>query len=137
MCSEKRDAGIRPRQLETDVSVFLGGLANLQGASPFLPYVRLAIALVRDREILTHAGLGDLTLVELIGTRDATPSDTARVIAAAALEVSEDTIERLAAQPAPLPLPPRGAHQRWIIGPPIFKLLDFPEVQALLARLTR
>lgn len=137
MCSEKQDAGIRPRQLETAVSEFLGGLASLQGASSFLPYVRLAIALMRDREILTDAGLGDLTLVELVGTRGATPSDTARVIAAAALEVSEDTIERLAAQPAPLPLPPRGDRQRWIVGLPTFKLLDFPEVHALLARLTR
>jgi hypothetical protein len=137
MYSERQHAGISPRQLETEVAKFLMGLASLQGASPFLPYVRLAIALMRDREILIHAGLGDLTPAELVGTRDATPSDTARVIAAAALEVSEDTIERLAAQPAPLPLPPRGTSQRWVIGPPTFKLLDFPEVQALLARLTR
>jgi len=137
MYSERQHAGIRPRQLESEVLEFLGGLASLQGASPFLPYVRLAIALMRDRGILTHAGLGDLTLVELVGTRGATPSDTARVIAATALEVSEDTIERLAAQPAPLPLPPRGDRQRWIVGPPTFKLLDFPEVHALLARLTR
>src|ERR1700687_5118849 len=57
MCSEKQDAGIRTRQLETEGSDFLGGLASLQGASPFLPYVRLAIALMRDQEILTHAGL--------------------------------------------------------------------------------
>lgn len=137
MYSERERAGIRPRQLEIEISEFLGGLANLQGASPFLPYVRLAVALMRDQEIMTQAGLSDLTPAELVGTRDATPSDTARVIAAAALEVSLDTIERLAAQPVPLPLPPRGTSQRWVIGPPTFKLLDFPEVQALLARLTR
>lgn len=137
MYSEREHAGIRPRQLETEISEFLSGLASLQGASPFLPYVRLAVVLMRDQEIMTQAGLSDLTPAELVGTRDATPSDTARVIAAAALEVSGDTIERLAAQPAPLPLPPRGTSQRWVIGPPTFKLLDFPEVQALLARLTR
>jgi len=112
-------------------------LANLAGASPFLPYVRLAVRLMRDREILTDAGLADCTLADLVGTRVATPSDTARALAAAALEVSDDTIERLAAQPAPLPLPSPPKIQRWIIGPPTFKLLDFPEVQALLARLAR
>ncbi len=134
---ERDNDGIRPRQIEADLSELVGGLATLQGASPFLPYVRLAVRLMRDREILTAAGFGDLTLAELVATRDATPSDTARVIAAAALEVSEDTIERLAAQPAPLPLPSPAGVERYVVGPPTFKLLDFPEVQALVARLTR
>jgi len=137
VCLESAQAGVRPHQIETEVSALVNGLANLQGASLFLPYIRLAVRLVRDREILTHAGFAELTLVELVGTRDATPSDTARIITAAALEVSEDTIERLAAQPVPLPLPSVGNRQRFIGGPPTFKLLDFPEVQALLARLTR
>jgi hypothetical protein len=135
--TERQNDGIRPRQVEANLSELVGGLANLEGASPFLPYVRLAVRLMRDREILTNAGFGDLTLAEVVGTRDASPSDTARVIAAAALEVSDDTIERLAAQPAPLPLPSPGGVQRFVIGPPTFKLLDFPEVQALVARLTR
>jgi hypothetical protein len=137
ICTDRQNGGIRPRQIEADLSELVGGLATLEGASPFLPYVRLAVRLVRDREILTAAGFGDLPLAELVGTRDATPSDTARVIAAAALEVSEDTIERLAAQPAPLPLPSPAGVQRFVVGPPTFKLLDFPEVQALVARLTR
>jgi hypothetical protein len=137
VCTERQDGGMRPRQVETELSELVGGLATLEGASPFLPYVRLAVRLVRDQEILTDAGFGDLQLAELVGTRDATPSDTARVIAAAALEVSADTIERLAAQPAPLPLPAPAGVQRFVVGPPTFKLLDFPEVQALLARLTR
>ena len=137
VCTEKQNARILPRQIEAEISKFIGELASLEGASPFLPYVRLAVHLMRDREILTDAGLGDLTPAELVGTRDATPSDTARVIAAAALEVSEATIERLAAQPEPLPLPSPPGVRRLISGPPTFKLLDFPEVQALLARLTR
>jgi hypothetical protein len=130
-------AGVLSRQLERTLGGFLNGLVSLQGASPFLPYVRVAIHLLHDREIRTNAGLAGLTLAELVGTRDATPSDTARALAAAALEVSEDTIERLVALPAPLPLPSPPDVQRWIIGPPSYKLLDFPEVQALLARLTR
>ncbi len=137
ICTDRQNGGIRPRQIETELSNLLGGLATLEGASPFLPYVRLAVRLVRDPEILTDAGFGDLQLAELVGTRDATPSDTARVIAAAALEVSIDTIERLAAQPAPLPLPAPAGVQRFVVGPPTFKLLDFPEVQALVALLTR
>jgi hypothetical protein len=135
--TERLDARIRPRQIETELSDFLGGLASLEGASPFLPYVRLAVRLLRDREVLSDAGFGELPLAELVGTKDASPSDTARVIAAAALEVSADTIERLAAQAAPLPLPAPAGVQRFIVGPPTFKLLDFPEVQALVARLTR
>ena len=130
-------AGVLSRQLERTLGEFLNGLVSLQGASPFLPYVRVAIHLLHDREIRTNAGLAGLTLAELVGTRDATPSDTARALAAAALEVSEDTIERLVALPAPLPLPSPPDVQRWLIGPPSYKLLDFPEVQALLARLTR
>jgi hypothetical protein len=135
--SDRENDGMRPRQIEAHLSELVSGLANLAGAAPFLPYVRLAVRLVRDREIMTGAGFADCTLAELVGTRAAAPSDTARVIAAAALEVSDDTIERLAAQPAPLPLPSPPKIQRWIIGPPTFKLLDLPEVQALLARLTR
>ena len=135
--AQEQYAGVLSRQLETTVRELLSGLATLQGASPFLPYIRVAVQLLHDRDILAHAGLADLTLAELVGTRAATPSDTARAIAAAALDVSEDTIERLAAQPAPLPLPSPPNVQRWIAGPPTFKLLDFPEVQALLARLTR
>jgi hypothetical protein len=134
--TERQNDGIRPRQVEANLAELVGRLANLAGTSPFLPYVRLAVRLVRDREILTDAGLADCTLAELVGTRAATPSDTARAIAAAALEVSDDTIERLAAQPVPLPLPSPGGVQRFVIGPPTFKLLDFPEVQALVARLT-
>ncbi len=137
IAAQKQHAGVLSRQLETTLGGFLTGLVSLQGASPFLPYVRVAIHLLHDREIRTNAGLADLTLAELVGTRDATPSDTARALAAAALEVSEDTIERLVALPAPLPLPSPPDVQRWIIGPPSYKLLDFPEVQALLARLTR
>jgi len=137
VCLERAKANVRPRQTETEVSALVDGLADLQGESPFLPYIRLAVRLLRDQEILTQAGFANLTLVELVGTRDATPSDTARIITAAALEVSEDTIERLAAQPVPLPLPSVGTRQRFIGGPPTFKLLDFPEVQALLGRLTR
>ena len=135
--TERQHDGIRPRQVEANLAELVGGLANLAGASPFLPYVRLAVRLMRDRDILTDAGLADCTLAELVGTRAATPSDTARAIAAAALEVSDDTITRLAAQPVPLPLPSSGGVQRFVIGPPTFKVLDFPEVQALLARLTR
>lgn len=135
--NEKENDGMRPRQIEAQLSELVGGLTNLAGASPFLPYVRLAVRLLRDREILSDAGFADCTLAELVGTHAAAPSDTARVIAAAALEVSDDTIERLTAEPAPLPLPSPPKTQRWIIGPPTFKLLDFPEVHALLARLTR
>jgi hypothetical protein len=135
--ADRVKAGVRPRQLDRELSRFVAGLETLQGESPFLPHVVRAIRLLRDVEILNRAGLGDLTLSELVGTNDATPSDTARIIAAAALEVSADTIERLAAQPVPLPLLSAGNAQRVLVGPPTYQLLEFPEVEALLARLTR
>jgi len=48
VCTEREHAGVRPRQIETEVTALVDGLANLQGESIFLPYVRLAVQLIRD-----------------------------------------------------------------------------------------
>jgi len=130
-------AGAGPRQLDRELSRFVTSLETLRGETPFLPHVVFAIRVLKDAEILNRAGFGDLTLSELVGTKDATPSDTARTITAAALEVSEDTIERLAAQPVPLPLLSAGNAQRVLVGPPTYLLLESPEAKAPPALLPR
>jgi hypothetical protein len=61
----------------------------------------------------------------------------ARLFTGAAFEVSEDTVERLAALPIGIPLPPEGDEWRLLGAPLDYSLLDFPEVKELVARLTR
>ena len=131
----RRQAGDRPEQVARLVSALVDGLVTLH--RDFLFYVALAATLVRDPEVLAGAGLGVSSLSELVTGRDVPPSETARLLTGAAFEVSEDTVERLAAQPVAVPLPPEGDDWRLLAGPLEYTLLDFPEVQEILSRLTR
>ncbi len=131
----RRKAGGRAHQLERDLSAFIDGLADLR--REFLFYVATAVQMVRDSEVLKQAGLSDISLSTLAAGQGMAPSETARLLTAAAFEVSEDTVERLAAQPVAIPLPSSGAEGCLLAGPPTFDLLQFEEVKALVATLTR
>jgi hypothetical protein len=135
---EQDKAGASPAEISARLSGFVDELAQLRPTvSAFLPWVHAAVRLVRDAELLARASFTSGTLSELVGPKDATPSDTARELAAAAFEVSTDTIERLAARPVAIPL--RSTEQEHIVlaGPLIYDLLEFPEVKPLVDRLTR
>jgi hypothetical protein len=131
----RRQAGDRPEQAARLVSALVDGLLTL--GREFLFYVAIAAKLVRDPEILAAAGLSDSSPFELVAGRAMAPSEMARLFTGAAFEVSEDTVERLAALPIGIPLPPEGDEWRLLGGPLDYSLLDFPEVKELVARLTR
>jgi hypothetical protein len=114
---------------------FLAGLKSLRGESPFLSYVVAAAHLLTDAEVLTRAELMGHDHDTLVSGKDMPPSDTAHAVAAAAFDVSEDTVERLRAQDTPILLSSSPEDLCVLIGTPAFALLEFPEVQALRARL--
>jgi hypothetical protein len=113
----------------------LAGLRTLSGDSPFLSYVVAAAHLLSDAEVLAQAQLMGHDLHTVVSGRAIPPSDTARAIAAAAFDISEDTVERLRAEHTPILLSSSPEELCFLIGPPAFALLEFPEVQGLRTRL--
>lgn len=116
---------------------FVRGLMTLRGGSPFLLYVVAGSHLLTEPEVQTLTAQSRTPLSLLSGGRDLSPSDTARALTAAAFEVSEGSIERLCADPAPIPLSSSETECCFLAGRPEFALLDFPEVQALRVTLSR
>ncbi len=108
-----------------------------QDRTGFLFYVALGAQLMLDTEVLNAAGLGDVTLITLVRGHGMGPAETARQLTGVAFEVSPDTVERLAAQPFAIPLPPEGTKTRLLIGPRTLDPLLLPEVKALIVKLTR
>jgi hypothetical protein len=136
---EQDKAGAPPAEITARLSRFVDELRHLRPTvSPFLPWVQhAAVRLVRDTEVLARAGFTSATLSELVGPKDATPSEIARELTAAAFEVSTDTVERLAAKPVAIPLPSTEQGYLLLAGPLTYDLLEFPEVKPLVGRLTR
>lgn len=137
---ERQRTGSSSRQLEAFLSAVVDCLATataVNDRSLFLCWVQEAIRVVRAGDLLAQAGLGAGSLSDLVGPKDATPSDVARALTAAAFEVSADTVERLATQPVAVPLPSTKDEWVFLSGPLTYDLLEFPEVQPLLAQLTR
>jgi hypothetical protein len=116
---------------------FLRGLSTLNGGSPFLSYVVQGAQLLIDPEVLARAERAYDDLTVLVNGKDMPPSDTAVAVTAVVFEVSEDTVERLRAQRTPILLSSSPKALRFLVGDPSFALLEFPEVQALRATLTR
>jgi hypothetical protein len=135
---EQDKAGTVPVEITAMLSGFVDELTQLRPTvSAFLPWVHAAVRLVRDAEILARAGFTSGTLSELVGPKDATPSDIARELTAAAFEVSTDTVERLAAKPVAIPIRSTEEEYFLLAGPLTYDLLEFPEVKPLVGRLTR
>lgn len=134
---EREKAGVPHKQIERNLSGLIAALEGLRGECPLLPYIGLATKLVRDPEVLAHVAGTDGTFATLVGLRGTTPSDMARAVTAACFEVSEDTVERLCAQSAPIPLPPAENELRYLLGRPTYDLLELPEVKDLITTLTR
>lgn len=132
-CEEKHLTSAHCEEL---LARFVRGLMTLRGDSPFLPYVVAASHLLTEPEVQTLTAQSRTPLSMLCGGHDLTPSDTARVLTAAAFEVSAGSIERLCAEPAPIPLSSPGTERWFLAGRPEFALLDFPEVQALRTTLS-
>ncbi len=128
---------VNSAQCENMLLRFVQGLMTLRGDSLFLLYI------VAASHLLTEPAVQDLTskspapLSMLCMGQDLTPSDTARALTAVAFEVSEASIERLCAEPAPIPLSSSETECCFLAGRPAFVLLDFPEVQALQDSLSR
>jgi hypothetical protein len=139
MYREQEKAGAPPAQIAARLSEFVDELTQVHPTvSVFLPWVLHAgVRLLRDAEVLGRAGFTAETLPELVGPKHATPSDVARELAAAAFEVSTDTVERLAAKPVAIPLRCTEEEQVLLAGPLTYDLLEFPEVKPLVSRLTR
>jgi hypothetical protein len=138
MYHEQENAGTRPAQITAALSEFISELTHVHPtASAFLPWVQRAVYLLSDAELLARAGFNSATLSDLVGPKDATPSDTARALTAAAFEVSTDTVERLAAKPVAIPLESTQEEYVLLAGPLTYDLLEFPEVKPLVDRLTR
>lgn len=134
---KEREKRMNPVQREHVLGRFVGGLKTLKGDSLFLTYVVAASHLLTEPQVDTLTGSSSTPLSMLSVGPDLSPSDTARVLAAAAFEVSEDSIERLCAAATPIPLPSPDQTERWFLaGRPEFVLLNLPEVQALRATLS-
>ncbi len=131
-CEKNRVSSV---QCEEWLARFVRGLTTLSGESLFLPYVVAASYLLTKPEVQTLTGQSRTPLSMLCGGQDLTPSDTARALTAAVFEVSTASIERLCAEPAPIPLSSSETECCFLAGRPEFALLDFPEVQALRATL--
>lgn len=127
----------RPAQCEHTLGRLVQGLMTLRGDSAFLPYVVAASHLVREPGVQALTGQSSTPLSMLVGGQDLTPSDTARALTASAFQVSEASVERLCAEPAPIPLPSPETERWFLAGRPEFALFDFPEVQALRVTLSR
>jgi hypothetical protein len=65
------------------------------------------------------------------------PSESSRMVTAAAFEISEDSVERLCKERAPIPLSTPDTEAAFLIGQPIFSLLDFPEVNRVWETVSR
>jgi hypothetical protein len=138
MYREQVSAGARPAQIATKLSGFVGELTQVPPTSSvFLPWVQRAVVLLSDAELLARARFNSASLSDLVAPKDATPSDTARALTAAAFEVSTDTVERLAARPVAIPLGSTQREDILLAGPLTYDLLEFPEVKPLLDRLAR
>ena len=132
-CDKNRVSSVQCEEL---LARFVRGLTTLSGESLFLPYVVAASYLLTKPEVQTLTGESHTPLSMLCDGQDLTPSDTARALTAAAFEVSAASIERLCAEPAPIPLSSTETECCFLAGRPEFALLDFPEVQALRATLS-
>lgn len=133
---EYEEKRVSSAQSESLLVRFVRGLMTLSGDSPFLSYVVAASHLLTEPEVQTLTAQSRTPLSMLCGGHDLTPSDTARALTAAAFEVSAGSIERLCAEPAPIPLSSTETEHWYLAGRPEFALLDFPEVQALRATLS-
>lgn len=122
---------VGPAQCESLLVKFVGGLMTLRGDSLFLSYVVAASGLLTDPQIEHLTAQSRTPLSMLSVGQDLSPSDIARALTATAFDVSTGSIERLCAQPAPIPLPSPDTERWFLAGRPEFVLLDFPEVQAL------
>ena len=132
-CERKR---VSAAQCEELLVSFVRGLMTLSGDSLFLPYVVAGSHLLTEPEVQILTAQSPTPLSLLSGGRDLTPSDIARALTAAAFEVSEASIERLCAEPAPIPLSSTETECCVLAGRPEFALFDFPEVQALWVTLS-
>jgi hypothetical protein len=132
-CEKNR---MSPAQCEEMLARFVRGLMMLRGDSLFLLYVVAASHLLTEPEVQTLTAKSGTPLSLLCSGQDLTPSDTARALTAAVFEVSEASIERLCAEPAPIPLSSTGTERWFLAGRPEFALLDFPEVHALRTTLS-
>lgn len=133
-CKKKR---LTLAQCEELLVRFVRGLMTLRGDSQFLPYVVAASHLLSEPEVQTLTAQSRRPLSMLCDGPDLTPSDTARALTAASFDVSEGSIERLCAEPTPIPLPSSETECCFLAGRPEFALFDFPEVQALRLTLSR
>lgn len=134
VCEERK---CTPAQCEHTLEVFVRGLMNLQASTPFLIYIVAASHLLVQPEIQNLTGRTGLRWDHLLRGRDLTPSETARALTASAFEVSEDSIERLCTDPAPIPLSYSDTECVFLAGRPDFVLLEFPEVRTLWESLPR
>jgi hypothetical protein len=127
---------VSPAQCEGLLVRFVGGLMTLRGDSLFLSYVVAASRLLTEPQV-EHLTAQSATPLSMLSVgHDLSPSDTARALTATAFDVSAASIERLCAEPAPIPLPSPETERWFLAGRPEFVLLDFPEVQALRATLS-
>lgn len=126
-----------PTQCENALGRLVQGLMTLHGDSPFLLYVVAASHLVSEPEVLNLTGQTSTPLSMLVGGQDLSPSGNARALTASAFDVSEASVERLCAEPVPIPLPCAEPDRLFLAGRPEFALFDFPEVQVLQIALTR
>ena len=130
-------ARVNSGQCETQLQRFVQGLMVLRGDSLFLLYIVAASHLLTEPAVQNLTSKSRAPLSMLCSGQDLTPSDTARALTAAAFDVSEASIERLCAELAPIPLSSSETECCFLAGRPAFALLDFPEVQALQASLSR
>jgi hypothetical protein len=128
---------VNSAQCETRLLRFVQGLMTLRGNSLFLPYIGAASHLLMEPAVQDLTAKSPAPLSMLCKGQDLTPSDTARALTAVAFEVSEASIERLCAEPVPIPLSSSETECCFFAGRPAFALLDFPEVQALQDSLSR
>lgn len=133
-CQKRR---VSPARCEELLVRFVQGLMTLRGDSRFLPYIVAASYLVREPGVQELTGQTSTPLSMLVCGQDLTPSTTAQALTASAFQVSESSVERLCAEPAPIPLPSSETDRWFLAGRPEFALFEFPEVQALRVTLSR
>ena len=133
-CEEKR---YTQTQCEQALDTLVRGFMPLQGRSSFLIYIVAASHLLMQPEMQNVTGRTDSLWDHLLRGRGLAPSETARVVTASAFEVSEDSIERLCAESAPIRLPSSNTEFVFLVGRPDFALLEFPEVRPLWDSLLR
>ena len=124
-------------QCEHTLGRLVRGLMTVHGDSPLLPYVVAASHLLSEPLVQELTGETSWPLSMLVRGQDLTPSSTARILTAAAFDVSVGSVDRLCAESAPIPLPSSETDRWFLAGRPEFALFDFPEVQALRLTLSR